>query len=242
MSSRWMPHLRLSLPLDQFHRLPRHPAYKYELIEGETWISPRPRYYHARLGLRDYAPLDAAPVFLRPLREADWEGLVPVFASAFYRQEPFASAGDEGRQEAAAYSLTQTRSGEDGPLIGRACFVAEDEQGRALGAVLVTLVPKEDPEGLGGLVWEKPPPEGCVERCEGWAHLTWVFVSHFSAGHGVGTALLAAAVRELLAMGYEDLLSTFLAGNVSSMLWHWRQGFRLLAYPGSFRRLRREYG
>jgi GNAT superfamily N-acetyltransferase len=235
-----MPHLRLSLPVEQFHRLPRHPAYKYELIEGETWISPRPRYYHAQLDLREFAPIDAAAVALRPLRPDDWDVLVPVFASAFFRHEPFASTDDEGRQEAAVYSLNQTRSGEDGPLIEKASFVAEDEQGHPVGAVLVTLVPKEDPEGLAGLMWERPPPEGCVERREGWAHLTWIFVAHYSAGHGVGTALLAAAARELLALGYDALLTTFLAGNVSSMLWHWRQGFRLLGYPGSYRRFKRE--
>ena len=43
-------------------------------------------------------------------------------------------------------------------------------------------------------------------------------------------------MRELLAMGYKELASTFLIGNDSSMLWHWRSGFRLLAYPGSWRR------
>ncbi len=102
-------------------------------------------------------------------------------------------------------------------MIEQACFVAEDAQGHPAGAILATVVPGE---GLRGL-----------ERGGGWAHLTWIFVAHFSAGHGVGTALLAAAARELLALGYEDLLTTFLAGNVPSMLWHWRQGFRLLGSP-----------
>jgi hypothetical protein len=49
---------------------------------------------------------------------------------------------------------------------------------------------------------------------------------------------LAAAVRELLALGYTQLASTFLAGNDSSTLWHWRNGFQLLAYPGSLRAMR----
>ena len=44
---------------------------------------------------------------------------------------------------------------------------------------------------------------------------------------------LSSALREL---GFTSLLSTFLAGNDSSMLWHWRVGFRLLSYPGSPRR------
>jgi L-amino acid N-acyltransferase YncA len=58
------------------------------------------------------------------------------------------------------------------------------------------------------------------------------------SSQGTGTALLGAAVRELLALGYSQLLSTFMLGNDSSMLWHWRSGFELLAHPGSFRRLR----
>jgi L-amino acid N-acyltransferase YncA len=56
------------------------------------------------------------------------------------------------------------------------------------------------------------------------------------AGRGIGSALLAASVRVLKAEGYHHLWSTFVSGNDSSMLWHWRNGFRLLPYPGSRRR------
>jgi hypothetical protein len=63
-------------------------------------------------------------------------------------------------------------------------------------------------------------------------------VSPASAGHNVGTALLSAAVRGLLGLGYTELVTTFMLGNESSMLWHWRNGFRLLPYPGSPRRAR----
>jgi L-amino acid N-acyltransferase YncA len=68
--------------------------------------------------------------------------------------------------------------------------------------------------------------------------LTWIFVGPWHAGHGVGTALLAHAIQGLLGLGYTELLSTFLLGNTSSMLWHWRNGFRLLPYPGSPRVIR----
>ena len=40
--------------------------------------------------------------------------------------------------------------------------------------------------------------------------------------------------------GYKELASTFLLGNESSTLWHWRMGFRLLAYPGSMRLIREQ--
>ncbi|MGL4553519.1 MAG: GNAT family N-acetyltransferase, partial [Gemmataceae bacterium] len=81
----------------------------------------------------------------------------------------------------------------------------------------------------------KPPPDA-VERCDGWPHLTWVLVDQAEARTGVGTALLAAACSELRALGFNDLLSTFLYGNDVSMMWHWRRGFRLLSYPGVVRR------
>ena len=58
---------------------------------------------------------------------------------------------------------------------------------------------------------------------------------------GSGTVLLAATRRALLARGYTELLSTFMIGNDSSMLWHWRNGFRLLPYPGSLRHIGRRF-
>jgi hypothetical protein len=36
------------------------------------------------------------------------------------------------------------------------------------------------------------------------------------------------------------LSSTFLQGNDSSLLWHWRNGFELLENPGSRRRMQRQ--
>jgi hypothetical protein len=39
-------------------------------------------------------------------------------------------------------------------------------------------------------------------------------------------------------MGYTQVISSFILGNESSMLWHWRNGFELLPYCGSKRRFR----
>jgi GNAT superfamily N-acetyltransferase len=38
--------LRFSVSFDAWRRLPRHPDWKYELIEGEVWLSSRPRPLH----------------------------------------------------------------------------------------------------------------------------------------------------------------------------------------------------
>jgi GNAT superfamily N-acetyltransferase len=242
MCDEWMAALDLPLTPEQFRRLPRHAAYKYEHFSGRTWINPRPRYYHALLDLghgNAGAADGAAPgLMLRPWQEADWEGLAPLFAAAFRAQQPFAGLDDGPRLEAARKSLRHTRSGGDGPWIEPASYVAAvPGEGHPVGAILLTLLPAGDLTGWDGYHWTEPPPADAIIRRLGRPHLTWVFVAPLSAGRGVGTALLHAAVRQLLALGYAELASTFLLGNDSSMLWHWRNGFRLLAYPGSRRRV-----
>ncbi|HZZ80074.1 MAG TPA: hypothetical protein VFE62_16290, partial [Gemmataceae bacterium] len=96
MSDSWMPTLKLKLSRTQFERLPRHPAYKYELIDGITYISAWPRQAHAVLNLRRFRPAaDAmAKLTLRPATASDIEALVPVMAGAFGDIQPYASLSD----------------------------------------------------------------------------------------------------------------------------------------------------
>ena len=244
MCDEWMPRIQLPLTIEQFHQLPRNAAYKYEYLDGRAWLSPRPRHYHALLDLQ---PLPVpAEVHVRPVQEGDWDSLQRIFTGAFRSIQPFGSLDDDTRREAARKALERTRTGGDGPWIERASFVAlaENTQGKPkeevswpVGAVLITLLPEGDPTDLSSYYWDEPPPADCIARGLGRPHLTWIFVSPLLAGQGVGTALLASAVKALLAMGYRQLASTFMIGNDSSMLWHWRNGFRLLSYPGSFRQL-----
>jgi hypothetical protein len=241
MCSDWMPRLRLPLTREQLQQLPRHPAYKYDHYDNEAWLNPRPRFYHALL---DLLPLRDAPLLgastevrLRPLRESDWAALVPLFAAAFRGQQPFASLGDVDRQTAARESIEHTRTGGDGPCIEKACFVAHAPGSfTPLGATLVTLLPPSDVHEWDSYHWSEPPPADCIARRLGRPHLTWIFVSPGHAARGIGTSLLHGVARSLLTLGYTELASTFLLGNDSSMLWHWRNGFRLLAHPGSRRK------
>lgn len=241
MCDEWMPRLELPITFEQFQQLPRNAAYKYEYFDQRAWLNPRPRYYHALLDLEPLAegPLEGVSreAVLRPVRPDDWEGLAPLFSAAFERQQPFCGLDDKRALAAAHKSLNYTRDGGDGPWIEQASFVAlEEENGSECGAILVTLLPDADPSGWGSYHWKEPPPADALAHRLGRPHLTWIFVSPFLAGHGIGTLLLSAAVRELRALGYRQLASTFLNGNDSSMLWHWRNGFRLQAYPGSIRR------
>ena len=242
MCDEWMPVLKLPIPFDQFSRLPRNGAYKYEYFDGAAYLSPRPKFYHAVLELGGQAGLPATAgngtTRLRPVRAEDWEGLVPVFAAAFHRAQPFGGLENEAREEAARKSLAHTREGGDGPWIEAASFVAIGPAAgdRPVGAALVTLLPDADPAAWGSFHWREPPPPDALARRLGRPHLTWIFVAPPHEGRGVGTSQLAAAARALLGLGYRRLASTFLLGNESSMLWHWRTGFRLAAYPGSLRR------
>src|SRR5262249_42893545 len=148
--------------------------------------------------------------------------------------QPFGSLDDSMRRQAAHKCLEKTRTGGDGPCVERASFVALHER-QIIGAILITLLPEGDPTDWDSYYWREPPPEDCIARRLGRPHLTWIVVSPWFAGQGIGTALLAAAVQELRALGFTQLLSTFLFGNESSMLWHWRNGFQLLAHPSSAR-------
>jgi GNAT superfamily N-acetyltransferase len=241
MCDEWMPRLELPITYEQFEQLPRNAAYKYEYFHERAWLNPRPRYYHALLDLPAWASHAqegaSRTAKLRPVRSSDWEELAPLFSAAFERQQPFCGLGGERAIIAARKALEHTCNGGDGPWIEQASFIAtEGDDGVDVGGLLTTLLPDSDPSGWHSYHWKEPPPPDALARRMGRPHLTWIFVSPLFAGRGVGTLLLSAAVRELLALGYKELASTFLIGNDSSTLWHWRNGFRLLAYPGSWRR------
>ncbi len=221
------PVIELPLTVAQFHTLPRNAGYKYEYLDGRAVLSPRPKTF---TGVLDLAPLPRPDGFdVRPLPAADIPSLVDLFRHASAHTQPFQSLPNEKAQLAAADAIHQTADGRDGPVIEQACFrVYGDRHPDPVGAILVTLVPPEVlTEPFAGEWKEKPPPDA-IERKLGVPHLTWVFVSWWEARRGFGTALLAHSVNALLEMGFTHLASTFALDNGPSLLWHWRNGFRLL--------------
>jgi GNAT superfamily N-acetyltransferase len=234
MCDLWMPSLRLPLTIEEFRQLPRNAAYRYEYLEGQACLQPRPRHYHALLDLRPMALADAVEV--ESLGAHEVMDLTPLFVAAFRYIQPYGSIAEEAtRLEAARQALERTLTGGDGPWIWQASFMAKQDD-QVVGAILITLLPDTDPCDWNSYRWPEPPPPDCIERRLGRPHLTWIFVSPGTVGQGIGTALLAATVKALRELGYKQLLSTFMLGNDSSMLWHWRNGFRLLPYSGSTRR------
>ena len=238
MWSKCMRLVKIRMSFQEFHQLPRHPAYKYEYIDGETWLTPRPKTYHALLDLRTTEGATGAErVTTRPLEMGDWDVLTDLFSAAFCDRPPFLGLDNRRRRAAAHAILERCRTGGDGPLIEQASFlgqVAPFEE--PAGGIVVTLLPAADVGDWRAFEWPEPPPADAVARCLGRPHLTWIFVHPLAAGQGLGTALLRAAAQRLFALGYTELASTFLLGNESSMLWHWRNRFRLAASPWSRRR------
>jgi hypothetical protein len=245
MVDRWFFGIELSIPFEEFEKLPTNPAYKYEYLGDMAWLSPRPKECHALLELPpgsggQMSPAATQdPVRIRPLEAADWDALDTLFAGAFRHVQPFASLSEGQRLEAARECLRFTHDGGDGPLIEPACFVAVDQDDKHLrGAILVTLMPDLDLSESFDLRWTEPPPPDWAQQRIGRPHLTWIFVGRRSREQGLGSSLLATATGALRTLGYLTLASTFLVGNDASALWHWRNGFQLAGRPDSWRRMR----
>lgn len=227
----------LPISFDEFLRLPRNAAYKYEYFDGRAVLTARPKSFSC---VRDLSPVAAdprRPVEVRPLPAAEIPGLTGPFLRSFRQIQPFGSLDNDAATAAAAECLEKTATGGDGPLIEAACFTAWDERHaeRPAGAILVTLVPPAALTEPFWLPWKEPPADAVARRL-GVPHLTWVFVDSWQTRRGIGAALLAAAVNALREAGFTDLVSTFALDNAPGALWHWRHGFRLLPQLSAFMR------
>jgi GNAT superfamily N-acetyltransferase len=184
----------------------------------------------------DLAPSQTKqPGSLRQATSDDLPLLAPVFAAAFQNTQPYAGLASQTRLDAARLALERTVYGGDGPWIQEASFVAWGGT-EPLGSIWITLLPQGDPGRWESYRWASPPPADCIRQRLGRPHLTWVFVAPHHARLGIGTALLGAATDQLVKLGFNELLTTFMSGNDSSMFWHWRNGFRLIANLPSSRR------
>ena len=215
--------MRLDVPIELYHRLPRHPAYKYELIDGTTWLTPRPTSRDVRRSTAPPSPddrtdddardePDAEPrgVCVREYRDGDAERLPAPFAAAFARTVPFCTLDENALRAAAADAVDETLAGRHGPLLAEVSSVAVDAEGRGP-------FPKE---------------------LRGRPYLTWIFVAPIVARHGLARAMLHRALDRLHRAGEPSLYSTFLVGNETSALWHWDNGFELLPSPYALARRR----
>jgi ribosomal protein S18 acetylase RimI-like enzyme len=229
MCDEWMPTLRLRLARHEFDQLPRHPAYKYEYLNGTALLSPWPRHLHAVLDLSRLPDPPVGPHPLRPVQRSDEAALVDVFAAAFRRVQPFGALDEPTLRVAAQQCLTRALGGGDGPWVEAASFAAHSPGSAALvGASLITLVPGGAPATSHAYLWQEEAPADLWQRGAGQPHLTWICVHPWHRTLGIGSALLHASGRVLREHGYTSLWTTFLVGNDASMLWHWRNRFELV--------------
>ncbi|MBX3438408.1 MAG: GNAT family N-acetyltransferase [Planctomycetaceae bacterium] len=242
------PAVEFPISWDIFHRLPRHAGYRYDYLQGQAYLTPEPRQYHCLL---DLAPRTAeqeivtqlTQVTIRPMREADWPAFKPIFERAFRESTPLGQADESAAGRAVREALERTETQGSGPVLADACFAAwgrlPGHDACVMGGLLTTLLPQGDLERFDDPTWTEPPPSDAAAERWGRPHLTWIFVDPWITRNGVASAMLDHAVNALFDMGYRELASTFLLGNESSTLWHWRNGFRLVSYVGSPRRWKR---
>src|SRR5262249_21947055 len=112
----WYRAVRLPIGLEEFQRLPRHPAFQYEYADGAALLSPRPRTLNALLTLRPHVIPPAETLTFRPVEPGDWAVFPGLFAAAFRHVQPFAGLTDADCHQASVECLEQTRNGGDGPL------------------------------------------------------------------------------------------------------------------------------
>src|SRR5262245_6236874 len=118
MCEEWMPRLQLKLTVQEYQQLPRNPAYKYEYHEDHVVLTPRPVFLHGLFDLKQTLPETSTDgLTIRPMEEADFVLLEPIFASAFHHVQPFGSLPEADYPRAAHVALERTRTGGDGPWI-----------------------------------------------------------------------------------------------------------------------------
>jgi hypothetical protein len=241
---RWFRPVRAPMSFESYVRLPRHPAYKLEYWDGQLRISPRWRSHGMFLELRPPEKCDRVdePQFasIRPLASGDWDVLPEVLARAFEDIPPLGMLGYRRRVWAACDWLRSTRDGDEGPLVEQACMVAMDREDNShvLGALVVTLMIGSTRSWYSRRRLAVSPPPPHLANGQDQPQVSWVFVQPGASDQGVATALLASTTSSLWNSGYRELASATDYGNVLSMAWHWRNGFRLLPHSVSIHRIK----
>jgi GNAT superfamily N-acetyltransferase len=239
MHADWFRTVEFPLAWDAYRRLPRHSAYRYEYRQGKATITGRPLYRHCRIPIPPSpAPSETTPA-LQTLELVPWtqasltagqkDRLVDLYQAAFAETVPFPALTKEDQFAAAFSILGGSIAGFDGVPIPQASFVIRSRAEKMpVAAALLTLTAPGNWTDFTDPAWKAAPPKDPVRQQWGHPHLTWLFVRPDFQRQGLGTRLLTQARQQLSQLGYAWLFSTFLVGNNSSLLWHWKQGFELI--------------
>lgn len=193
--------MRFSASLDTVLRLPRHPDWKYELIDGEAWLTPRPRpLTFVRPTDRPVPAVRPPRIQVAPFAPGDEAAVTALLGACWIEEDPYRSlVPDQGREhlrDQIQRTITQ-------PTLRGA--TARDG-GELCGCVLV-------------LASSTMPT------------LSWLTVRSQVRDRGIASALLAVVVQDLAERGESHLASAASASNRPSLRWHLRNGFELTADP-----------
>lgn len=211
--------LKMPMTIDGFSRFPALAGYKAEFKGGNVEITYRPRLSMARLRIarREVRNLEGVTIGALDVKRMQ-EPLAKLFMSAMAHVPPLDTMPPTTRRHAADAEMKHILGGGEGELFTPACFGALDaKSGRPVGAAIVTrlsLTADEWPE-------EQLPPV--------LVNLTWLFVAPERQRGAIGTALLGHVVNALVDQNHEWLVSHLPQDNVPTVMFHWRNGFELVA-------------
>ncbi len=221
---------------EEFRKLPRHPAYRYEYRRGELTISGRPRQLNCRLPLETFpvAPTqqtNRSDNFQQtPLKTSSESRLVELFEQSFSQTFPYRHLEARERRRAAESQIGKAFHGSSWPVNDDASqILINNENQQAVAAAIITQVPDGNWSDFSDPAWQCRPAKDAAGQKWGVPHLTWIMVDARFQRRGLAALLLRHASETVRQQGHTHLFSTFHIGNHASMLWHWKQGFQLIS-------------
>ncbi len=231
----WFVPAQIRMTWEEFQKLPRHPAYRYEYRNGELRQSGRPILRNCRIKTEFQAAskvddrIEALRLSFADLKNFNGQALTTLFKQAFARSAPYFSLSPAELDQAVQDHFLSVLQAHPWPIAWSASrLLLKESSNEPVAASVVTLVPDANWTDFTDPKWQQQAPPDALEKCWGHPHLTWIFVSPQYQRHGIGSILLSEARNEVRNLGYRNLFSTFLVGDYESMLWHWKQGFELI--------------
>ena len=240
----WFTTIKLPLSGRQFHQLPQNPAYKYEYLDKTAWLSPRPKFSSVRLSLGHETRRHLGKSTIKSrLAFAGWETRLAPTLAPFRRgvppgpavREPERSAPARGGACLLEADPLRTRWTHDrtclprglrhGARTSRGCDPRDVDPDDRPRRVLELSMEITTTAGLRRAAARQAAPDLDLRRPMARPPRYWLRTP-------------GSRIRSLLELGYTELISSFILGNTSSMLWHWRSGFELLPYMGSLQAFR----
>lgn len=186
------------MTMEEFKFLPRKLGWKYEYLQGETWITPGNQVVMVRADVKPH-PTGEIPYPIRAPQVEDVPELTDTFIQAFGDTIEYCDREPAEIAVSAATALQDHFQGKRGTP-HPASRIALDS-GSIAGAALIV--------------------EGGPDR----AVIDLLFVKPSIQRRGTAALLLSAVMNALHAAGVKILDSCYVLGNEASGAWHKRAGF-----------------